>query len=96
MEVGSLSVVFGGESILVTILIILLFFFGLYQIVVAIWELRQGNDRSVFIRHAMIGVILLVVASFLPVLLLGLGSLSAVTHFQSNASFSSGSTVPVP
>jgi hypothetical protein len=52
--------------IILVLLLVLLFIGGLYHLALAVWELRRGENRTEFVRRAIVGGLLLVLAFIAP------------------------------
>jgi uncharacterized BrkB/YihY/UPF0761 family membrane protein len=61
--------------VLVAVVFLLLFLSGLYQLLMAVWDLREGTNRDSFLKRGMLGVGLMLVAFFVPFFLMIMASI---------------------
>ena len=75
-----------------------LFFTGLFLLLHAIWDLREGLNRSSFVKRGMLGIGLIVLAAIAPYVFMFAASIpSASTHISMHIPATSSSitqTVP--
>lgn len=69
-------------AILMAIVFLLLLLSGVFQVLQAIWELRQGDNRNVFIAKGMLGMALITIAFVAPYLLLYMSSITSIQQMQ--------------
>jgi uncharacterized membrane protein YidH (DUF202 family) len=52
--------------LLLAIVFLLLFLSGVFQLLQAAWDLREGTDRNSFLTRGMLGVSMIVIAILVP------------------------------
>lgn len=64
------------------IVFLLLFLSGMFQLLQALWELREGSNRNAFLSKGILGVGLIAIAFLVPYIVM---FMSSVQHVQQSA-----------